>query len=231
MEIRTDLMIRHLREELADDVRGCHRCKDMNVEGVTQAAPGWGSEFSPVVIVGQSLCEQCMFREPPEPFYERSGTLLDQAFAEAGCEKSDLFITNAVHCHPPRNRPSHTHEIVNCAEYLYRELDMVRPRLVIGLGDDAKRVLSFFYPDARNLVRRWETPKNVRSKKVPFLYFVTHPAYMKRPQNAPYRPEYVSGLAEAIKWARSKGPLQPVVPYRTCEGMVPDLQEVEGNSQ
>jgi len=228
MEIRTDLMIRHLREELADEIRGCHRCKDMNEHGVTQAAPGWGNEFSPVVIVGQSLCEQCM--APQEPFFEGSASLLELAYEKAGCEKSDLFITNAVHCHPPGNRKSHTHEIVNCAEYLYRELDMVRPRLVICLGDDAKRVLSFFYPDARNLERRWETPKNVRSKKVPLLYFVTHPAYMKRPQNAPYRDEYVTGLAEAIKWARSKGPLQPVVPYRTCEGMVPVLEEVEGNS-
>jgi len=230
MEIRTDLMIRDLREALDEEVRACRRCDGMNEKGVTQAAPGWGNEFSPVVIVGQSLCEQCMFREPPEPFYERSGTLLDLAFDKADCKKEDLFITNVVHCHPPENRASHTHEIVNCSEYLYRELEIVRPSLVIGLGKDAERVLTFFYPTARHLREPFETPKNVRSKKVPCLFFATHPAYIKRDHNEANRTAYVAGLANAIRWSRSKGPLQPVVPFRTCEGFGPEPVNADGDS-
>ena len=108
----------------------------MNEKGVTQAAPGWGSLDSPVAIVGQSLCEQCM--EPQEPFYEGSGSLL---------------------------------KIVNCSSYLYRELEIVRPRLVIGLGDDAERVLSFFYPTARKVPWPFSAPSNIRSKTVPCLHF------------------------------------------------------------
>ncbi|PJE02321.1 MAG: uracil-DNA glycosylase [Mycobacterium sp.] len=195
----------------------------MNQQGITQAAPGWGSIDSPVVIVGQSLCEQCMERD--EPFYERSGTLLDRSFPLAGCEKSDLFITNAVHCHPRGNRPSHLHEIVNCSPYLYRELEIVRPRLVIALGDDAQRVVSFFYPTARTVLAPFVTPKNLRSKAVPCLYFTKHPSYIKRKHSDVLETEWVNGVADALKWAIAKGPMRTQsfpVGKTACKGVALD---------
>jgi DNA polymerase len=210
--------------QLDDEVRACRRCVDMNEEGVTQAAPGWGSLDSPVAIVGQSLCEQCM--RPQEPFYEGSGSLLNTSFKLAGCEKADLFITNAVHCHPRGNRESHSHEIVNCSPYLYRELEIVRPRLGIGLGlgEDAERVLSFLYPTARNVLWPFIAPKNVRSKTVPCLHFAKHPSWVKRQHRDGLETEYVNSLAEALKWAIAKGSLwsQPVANLEpTYDGMVP----------
>lgn len=132
----------------------------MNEAGVTEAAPGWGWLNSPVAIVGQSLCEQCM--EPQEPFYQGSGDMLEASFAVAGCDKADMFITNVVHCHPPGNRQSHPHEILNCSAYLFRELEIVRPRLVVGLGGDAKRLLSFFYPTARQVVLPFSPAREVQ---------------------------------------------------------------------
>lgn len=214
---------RHLRKALLDDeIRACRRCEDMNEKGVTQAAPGWGSLDSPVAIVGQSLCEQCI--KPQEPFYEGSGSLLDMSFELAGCEKADTFITNAVHCHPRGNRKSHNHEIVNCSSYLYRELEIVRPRLVIGLGEDAERVLSFFYPTARKVPWPFSAPSNIRSKTVPCLHFAKHPSWVKRQHDTALEDEYVSSLAEAVKWAIAKGSLRSqsaghIEP--TCGGMVP----------
>jgi DNA polymerase len=214
---------RHQRRALlADEIRACKRCEDMNERGVTQAAPGWGAIDSPVVIVGQSLCEQCM--EPQEPFHEGSGSLLNKSFKLAGCEKADTFVTNVVHCHPRGNRKSHNHEIVNCSSYLYRELEIVRPRLVIGLGDDAARVLSFFYPTARTVPSPFEPPSNIRSKTVPCLYFAKHPSWVKRQHKAALEQEYVNSLAEALKWAIAKGPLrsQPGLNLEpTCRGMGP----------
>jgi DNA polymerase len=197
-----------LKALLDDEIKTCRRCDDMNEIGVTQAAPGWGNLDSAVAIVGQSLCEQCMKREPPEPFYEKSGTLLDRAYPLGGCEKSDLFITNAVHCHPRDNRASYTHEIVNCSPYLFRELEIVRPRLVIALGDDALRVVSFFYPKARMVQRPFTPPKYALSKKVPCIYHVTHPSSVKRKHDQALEAEWVSDVAEAIRWARAKGSLR-----------------------
>ncbi|EHB54022.1 Uracil-DNA glycosylase superfamily [Mycolicibacterium rhodesiae JS60] len=203
---------------LDDEIRACRRCDDMNEVGVTQAAPGWGNLSSPVAIIGQSLCEQCMRREPPEPFYEKSGTLLDRAYTLAGCKKSDLFITNAVHCHPRGNRKSEFHEIVNCAPYLYRELELVRPRLVIALGDDAQRVVSFFYPTAREVPAPFVTPKNIRSKTVPCLYFTWHPSYVKRQHNDALATEWVNGTADALAWAIAKGSLRTTPESAAPEG-------------
>lgn len=149
MSIRRDPegSLQQRKNLLDDEIRRCSRCAGMNKEGVTQAAPGWGNLYSPVAIVGQSLCEQCM--KPQEPFFEGSGSLLNESLRLAGRAKGETFISNVVHCHPPKNRGSHEHEIVNCSSYLHRELELVRPRLVIALGVDAKRVLSFFYPSAR----------------------------------------------------------------------------------
>ncbi|BCO39627.1 hypothetical protein MINTM001_07660 [Mycobacterium paraintracellulare] len=96
-DVRTGESREYRKSLLDDEIRGCSRCDDMNEEGVTQAAPGWGSLYSPVVIVGQSLCEQCM--KPQEPFYEGSGVLLDESLKLAGHAKAETFISNAVHCH------------------------------------------------------------------------------------------------------------------------------------
>jgi uracil-DNA glycosylase len=86
----TDQEDRNRRKMLLDaEIRACRRCDDMNEEGVTQAAPGWGSLDSPVAIVGQSLCEQCM--KPQEPFYEGRESLLKASFTLARCEKADCL--------------------------------------------------------------------------------------------------------------------------------------------
>lgn len=213
---------RQMKGLLDREIKGCRRCPDMNQPRVTEAAPGWGNLDSSVVIVGQSLCEQCMAAQ--EPFYEGSGSLLDASFDMAGCSKSDTFVTNVVHCHPRGNRKSHDHEIVNCSSYLHRELDLVRPRLVIGLGGDAERVLSFFYPTARRAEWPFRPPRNLRSRTVPCLLFASHPSWVKRQHNQTLESEYVRSLAAALQWAIAKGslPRQSVeAPAPTCGDMIP----------
>lgn len=198
---------------LDDEIRSCSRCAGMNKESVTQAAPGWGNLYSPVVIVGQSLCEQCM--KPQEPFFEGSGSLLNESLRLAGRAKGETFISNVVHCHPPRNRGSHEHEIVNCSSYLHRELEMVRPRLVIALGVDAKRVLSFFYPSARVSPWPFRAPSG-RQPRSPYLVFAKHPAWIKRQHDGALEQEYVHSLADGMRWAFDDAApgLEP-----TCAGM------------
>jgi uracil-DNA glycosylase family 4 len=216
---------------LDNEIRACRRCVGMNETGVTQSAPGWGSLDSPVAIVGQSLCEQCM--EPQEPFYEGSGDMLEASFKIAGCDKPDLFITNVVHCHPLGNRESLPHEILNCSAYLRRELDIVHPRLVVGLGGDAKRLLSFFYPTARTVVSPFLPPEKFRFRTVPCLYFAEHPSSVKRKHNKALETEWVDSLGEALKWAISKGSLRSQRlpdPEPTCGGMVWTPVATEGDS-
>ncbi|MGB5149174.1 MAG: uracil-DNA glycosylase family protein [Mycobacterium sp.] len=170
----------------------------MNIAPSTLSAPGYGSLSSPVALVGQSLCEKCM--ETQIPFTGGSGDLIDDSIGRAGHEKVDLFITNAVHCHPPKNRASHEHEIVNCSPFLYRELEIVQPRLVITLGRDAERVVAFFYPGARVSPRPFEPPRGRLPKGVPYILNATHPSWIKR-QHEQWREDYTSELAAAIRWS------------------------------
>ena len=172
-------------------IKACQRCPGLNIPRETESAPGYGSVYSPVVIVGQSLCHQCM--ESQIPFTGGSGRFIDDALKRARIAKDQVFITNVVHCHPhdyPRdNRPSHPHEIENCTPYLHSELDIVAPRLIIGLGQDARKVLRSRYPDIEPLPWPFAIPRKVKGS--PSLLFPAHPYWiMTRPKDI--REQYVT---------------------------------------
>jgi len=185
------------------DIGDCRRCDGMNRAGITGSAPGCGDRAAPVVIVGQSLCHRCMLTGIP--FTGGSERFIKAALHAAGGRvKKDVFITNVVHCHPHRkprdNRPSRTEEIANCREYLYRELDFVAPRLVIGLGRDerAHDVFRAKYPDVMPLEwRPGEAPMAPAGD--PAVVFFPHPAWVAF-QPAPVREEWVADLATVIGW-------------------------------
>lgn len=194
----SDTARRRLKITLDTEIANCRRCDGMNIPGVTASAPGYGCLTSPVALVGQSLCEKCM--QTQIPFTEGSGDLIDEAIRRAGREKEHLFISNTVHCHPPKNRASHQHEIVNCSPFLHRELEIVRPRLAITLGVDAARVMRFFYPRARASEPPFEPPRGRLPKGVPYIFNVKHPSWIQRQHDDRLEAEYVSALAAAIRW-------------------------------
>lgn len=80
--------------------------------------------------------------------------------ADAEREKKELFITNVVLCHSEDDRKSRPYEIDNCRHFLHEELNVVAPRLIIGLGDDAEKVLTARYPDARQLSWSFKKPRD-----------------------------------------------------------------------
>lgn len=184
-----------------DRIRACRVCAEMNIYDETQAAPGYGSPWSPVVIVGQSLCgKPCMRAQIP--FTGGSGRFLNLSLERAGLAKSDVFTTNVVHCHPRGNRPSLPNEIENCRPHLLRELEIVQPRLVIGLGKDASAALREIYPRATALPWPFSAPRSRRrtTSPEPDLLPVPHPSWVKY-QPPAVREEYVAHLARALKWA------------------------------
>ena len=168
---------------------------------MTESAPGFGSIDSPVAIVGEALCRACMKKQ--EPFYGGSGRVLDRCFERAGIAKTDLFITNSIHCHPPGDRDPYPHETKNCAGFLRVELrEIVQPRLVIGVGKYAKASLLSLYPEARELNWPFRVPRARRSDPpgLPHLLFPPHPYWiMTRPPDL--REQYERPLARAIQWA------------------------------
>ncbi|QZH65034.1 uracil-DNA glycosylase [Mycolicibacterium farcinogenes] len=186
---------------IADRISACRACPGMNEPGVTASAPGYGSAESPVAIVGQSLCRKCM--ESGIPFTGGSGRYIDAALEIADLKKDELFVTNVVHCHPPDDRPSHRLEIDNCRHFLHEELDVVRPRLIIGLGGDAEKVLSARYPDGQRLTWPFVKPQTVKQGTT-YLLFPEHPGSLRFKKTAD-RAYYSPSLARAITWGFEPG--------------------------
>jgi len=123
-------------DELEAAIRNCRKCQGLNIRGSTQSAPGYGNKESPIVLIGQSLCQACMSTQIP--FTGGSGLILDEIFKRSlAKKKSNLFTTNLVKCHPPRNRASKTEEKNACVPFLIKEIEYLNPTLVIPLGADA----------------------------------------------------------------------------------------------
>ena len=123
---------------LEKSIQTCRICPELNIKGRTESAPGYGNKESKIVLVGQSLCYECMFTQIP--FTGGSGFILDKVFEVLKIKKSDIFITNLVKCHPDKNRPSKTEEKENCLPYLKDEISLIKPELVVPLGADAVTV-------------------------------------------------------------------------------------------
>ena len=72
-----------------------------------------------------------------EPFVGAAGKLLDTLLARIGLSRADVFITNVLKCRPPMNRDPMPNEAESCSPYLKRQLELVRPKVVLILGRHA----------------------------------------------------------------------------------------------
>jgi uracil-DNA glycosylase family 4 len=121
---------------LVNAVCNCDKCEGLNVKRLTEAVPGWGNLNAEVMFVGQSLHDLGVYSGIP--FILGSGLIVDAALRLSGIKRHDCFWTNAVLCHPERNRPSTDDEKENCLGYLFTQIDIVQPKVVVALGKDAE---------------------------------------------------------------------------------------------
>ena len=75
------------------------------------------------------------------PFVGRAGKLLDTLLGEIGLQRADVFIANTLKCRPPGNRDPLPVEIENCREYLYRQVELIQPRVICSLGNFSTKLL------------------------------------------------------------------------------------------
>lgn len=132
-------------DEVRDEARTCRACPLW--EGNTQTVFGEGPVPSVAMFIGEAPGAQ--EDAQGRPFVGPAGQLFDEAMAEAGIDRSRIYVTNAVKHRPwqptrtgRRNRPPKQSEINACAMWLDRELELVRPRIICCLGAvAAKRIL------------------------------------------------------------------------------------------
>src|SRR5258707_10029888 len=120
-------------EVLQAEVRACVKCGLPATR--TQAVPGVGPCPADILIVGEAPG----FNEDRqgEPFVGAAGKLLDTLLVRIGLSRADVYITNVLKCRPPMNRDPMPNEAEACSPYLVRQLELVKPKVVLILGRHA----------------------------------------------------------------------------------------------
>jgi DNA polymerase len=76
------------------------------------------------------------------PFVGRAGGLLTELLGEIGLSRDDVFVANVLKCRPPGNRDPQPSEIESCQPYLYRQVELIEPRVIATLGNFATKLLT-----------------------------------------------------------------------------------------
>ncbi len=148
----------------------------------TKTVFGVGSPTARIVFVGEAPGHD--EDVSGEPFVGRAGRLLTDMIQKGmGLRREDVYICNVLKCRPPENRTPATDEIVACQEYLWRQIEIIRPEVIVALGAPAAQTLlgtregigrlrgrfHDFYPSGSTLI----------GDPIPLLP-TYHPAYLLR---------------------------------------------------
>jgi uracil-DNA glycosylase len=116
----------------------CTRCR--LAEGRTQVVFGAGNPRADLMFVGEAPG----FHEDRQgvPFVGQAGKLLDGLLAGVGLKREDVYIANVLKCRPPGNRDPQADEIESCEPHLFRQIELIEPKVIATLGNFATKLLS-----------------------------------------------------------------------------------------
>lgn len=122
-----------IRKDLGD----CARCKLQ--AGRNTIVFGIGDPAADLMFVGEAPGRD--EDRQGEPFVGRAGQLLTKIIASIGLRRDEVYIANVIKCRPPNNRNPEADEIQQCEPFLFRQVDVIKPKVVVALGAFAVRTL------------------------------------------------------------------------------------------
>ena len=148
----------------------CRRCG--LCETRTNTVFGQGAVRTPIVMVGEGPGAD----EDAQglAFVGRAGQLLTKILSAAGIDRESVFITNVVKCRPPNNRTPTQEEMLKCGDFLEAQLLLLRPRILVCLGNTPLKWLLRTSEGITALRGRWFDWRGVR------LFPMFHPSYLLR---------------------------------------------------
>ena len=161
------------RDELValyHDLSDCQKCPLAQERNTVVF--GTGDADADLMFVGEAPG----FHEDKQgkPFVGQAGKLLDKLLAEIGMDRGMCFIANVLKCRPPGNRDPQPAEIEACEGHLFRQIELIQPRVVCSLGNFATKLLSG-RPEGITKVRGVPQLRELGSRQV-LLYPIFHPA-------------------------------------------------------
>ncbi len=124
-------------EDVATLIAACRKCK--LCEGRTNTVPGEGPATARLVAIGEGPGRT--EDETGRPFVGRAGELLTKILEAIKLPRDQVFICNIVKCRPPENRLPQYDEIAACLPFLYRQLELVKPKVILAMGGTAAQSL------------------------------------------------------------------------------------------
>jgi uracil-DNA glycosylase family 4 len=165
----TDDAVRAL-EELRREVETCSRC--VLAETRTRAVFGEGDPGAELMFVGEAPG----YHEDQQgrPFVGAAGKLLEELLASIGLTRQQVYIANVLKSRPPNNRDPRPEEIEACQPYLWRQIELITPKVICTLGNFATKLLS---GDQTGITRVHGHPRQMQIAGVDlYLYPIFHPA-------------------------------------------------------
>jgi len=153
-----------------EDLGECTRCKLHKTRN--KIVFGDGSPKADLVFIGEGPGAD----EDAQglPFVGRAGKLLTQMIEAMGLRRGDVYICNVVKCRPPENRQPEKDEVTACSPFLFRQLDVLQPKVIVCLGSTAAQTLLQTNRGISHFRGEW---MDFRGYKLLATY---HPAYLLR---------------------------------------------------
>jgi len=156
---------------LREFIGECTRCKLAPLR--TNLVFGAGNPHADLMFVGEAPGADEDLRG--EPFVGRAGQLLTDIIERGmGMTRAEVYICNVIKCRPPENRNPEADEVAACEPFLFRQIDLVRPRVIVGLGTFAVQAVLKLKTPISKLRGKWHEVRGI--KMMPTF----HPAYLLR---------------------------------------------------
>ena len=123
---------------IREDIGDCTRCK-LHTLGRKQVVFGVGNPDADLMFVGEAPGADEDIQG--EPFVGRAGQLLTKIIEAIELKREDVYIANVIKCRPPGNRNPEPDEVEQCEPFLFRQIDIIKPRVIVALGKFAAQCL------------------------------------------------------------------------------------------
>lgn len=154
----------------ANEVRGCTKCR--LCETRTNTVFGEGDPDAKIFFIGEGPGENEDLQG--RPFVGRAGEQLNKWIEAMGLRREQVFIANIVKCRPPGNREPAPDEVATCTPYLQRQLEIVRPPVIVTLGKPSAQYMLQSKLSMGRLRGNWHAWRGIK------LMPTYHPAYVLR---------------------------------------------------
>jgi uracil-DNA glycosylase len=157
-------------EAFHDEIADCQKCK--LAQGRTKLVFGVGNPAADLVFVGEAPGREEDLSG--EVFVGKAGQLLTKIISAMGLSRDDVYICNVLKCRPPQNRDPQPDEVATCEPHLLKQLDIIRPRVIVGLGKFACATLLGRNVAITRMRGEWHEYNGIP------LMLTYHPSYLLR---------------------------------------------------